>query len=33
MDDDILIECCDDICEDRPFPWAKFFFLLWVFGG
>lgn len=30
MDDDDLLECCDDICEGRPIAWWKILFFFWV---
>lgn len=31
MDDDLL-DCCDDLCEERPFPWWKILLLIWMFS-
>lgn len=29
MDDDLL-ECCDDLCADKPITWWKWLLLIWV---
>ncbi len=32
MDDADLLDCCGDLCDDRPFPWWKILLLIWVFS-
>jgi hypothetical protein len=29
MDDD-LIECCDELCDDKPVSWWKILLFLWM---
>lgn len=32
-EDDMIAECCDDICEDRPIPWLKVILLMMLFSA
>lgn len=29
MDEDDLIECCEDLCDDKPVAWWKILLLAW----